>query len=124
MITFRTWLRQIFGYCEFLCDDFALRVAWVNHDTTSTSITGFDELYEQIFDDLDSDYFQPELSRFMPNAPEKCASVAGFLDSLRRVDRERASNSELQNPAALLASPQWREVQLAALAALKFAEKT
>ena len=48
MIAFQIWLPQILGYCDFLCDDLALRRAWVNHDMAKTSVTGFEELYEQI----------------------------------------------------------------------------
>ncbi len=42
----------------------------MNGDYSKTSITSFDELYEQIFDDLDSDVLEKDLSIYMSDDSE------------------------------------------------------
>ena len=120
MIDFKTWLPQIMGYCEFVADDAALRHAWVNHDFSETSVTNFDELYEQVFDDLDADHFAINLAAHMPNAAMARTAIAAFLTSLKEMDRNRSENPELLNSSVLLDSGQWQRVRSSAVAALDF----
>ena len=120
MIDFKTWLLQIMGYCEFVVDDVALRQAWVNRDFSETSVTNFDELYEQVFDDLDADRFAVNLATYMPNAAPARTAVAAFLTSLKEMDQTRSENPELLNSSVLLDSGQWQRVRSSALIALEF----
>ena len=90
----------------------------IEHDTSGTSVTDFDELYEQIFDDLDSGFFQTELSKYLPDRGEMNTALSNFLESLRQVDRERTATIELRDPWTLLASEQWGVLRDAAQAVL------
>lgn len=122
MIDFKTWLPQIMGYCEFVADDAKLRQAWINRDFSETSVTDFDELYEQVFDDLDADRFAADLHEHLPNAERARIAIAEFLTSLREMDRTRSKSPELLNASALLDSDQWQQVRGAALATLDVVE--
>jgi len=118
MIEFKTWLPQILGYCEFVADEKKLRQAWIKHDFSETSVTGFNELYEQVFDDLDSDHFAATLHVHLPNAEAARTTIAEILASLQEIDRIRSERPELLNAVALLDSSQWQRVRKAAVAAL------
>ena len=119
MISFReTWLPQILGYCELVCDDLKIRRAWINHDTSATSVTSFDELYEQIFGDLDSDRLQAELPVLLNDADVMQHAIHDFLEALRASDRVRATEPGLKNASAFLSSKHWKLVQTAARATL------
>lgn len=122
MIEFKTWLPQIVGYCEFIVNDIKLRQAWVKHDFSETSVTDFDELYEQLFDDLDADYFSHNLREQLPNSEQMATSVANFITSLHEFDRARNENSELLDPTTALDSGQWKPVRSSALAVLNAAK--
>ncbi len=114
VIPFRTWLSQIVGYCQFVADDFAVRRAWMNGDYSKTSITSFDELYEQIFDDLDSDVLEKDLSIYMSDDSEVREALAAFLEQIRYINTQREHNRELSSTAELLASKDWvRLVEIA-----------
>jgi len=90
MIEFTTWLRQILRYCEFIAMDGAVRSAWIDHDYSHTSITDFDELYEQLFDDLDSDLFLEGLPNLLPDVHCQRA-IREFLLAIKAVDIELRS---------------------------------
>ena len=118
MIAFETWLPQILDYCEFITNDRDIQQAWINHDTSDTSVTDFDELYEQIFDDLDSDFFQPKLSIYLPTNAEACTAITNFLETLKQVDQDRMTYTELQDARMLLGSAQWQALRNSAHAAI------
>ncbi len=107
MIPFHTWLSQIVGYCHFVADDLGVTRAWVDGDYSRTSITSFDELYEQIFDDLDSDALEQELSAHLPDDPETQEFVGAFLRQLRMISAQRMHDRELGSAASLINSKEW-----------------
>jgi hypothetical protein len=55
MIDCQHWQNSIVRYANLLLDENKIRRAWLQEDRSETSVTDFYELYEQIFDDLDSD---------------------------------------------------------------------
>jgi hypothetical protein len=114
MISFTTWLRQIGRTCRFLADEKKLQDAWVHGDTSGTSIVDFDELYEQLFDDLDSDAFQEGLKQYLPYDSATESALNSFLDSVRKVDSAMSANPELKDTTTLLNSVEWRQVEGAA----------
>jgi hypothetical protein len=114
MISFTTWLRQIGRTCRFLAEERKVKEAWVHGDTSATSIVSFDELYEQVFDDLDSDVFKEELEKYLPHDPATKLALVSFLDALKRVDSAVTMKPELKEATALLNSVEWQEVKAAA----------
>lgn len=123
MIAFENWLPQVIGYCDFLLDDEKLRRAWINHDFSDTSVTDFDELYEQIFDDLDAKKFAENLFEYLPNSKMVAAAVAAFIASLQEMDQVRAKNSELTKASLLLDSCQWHILRKSASAVLNAVQR-
>jgi hypothetical protein len=114
MIKFQTWLSQIVGYCQFIVDTVGLRRAWINQNFSHTSVTNFDELYEQIFDDLDSDNIEKELAVYLGRDTAATRAVSEFLESIRVVDNQRETDMQLSDPRCLLQSEEWLRVVRAA----------
>ena len=112
---------QIVEYSRFIIDDLSVRRAWVEGDFSRTSVTGVDELYEQIFDDLDSDALERELGTHFADDASKGLALTAFLEKLRAVDTARSNDKRLMSPTVLLRSTEWSElVQAARIVALKF----
>ncbi len=118
MIDFEIWLPQIVGYCEFVVDDMRLRQAWIKRDFSETSVTDFDELYEQIFDDLDASNFAVNLHRYLPSSGRIAITIIEFIETLQKTDRIRTENSDLLDSTVLLDSVQWQLVRNSAFAVL------
>ena len=118
MIEFKTWLPQIVGYCEFVVDDMKLRQAWIKRDFSETSVTDFDELYEQVFDDLDASHFAMHLLRYLPNSERMATTIADFVATLQATERVRTENTDLLDASLLLDSAQWQLVRNSAFAVL------
>lgn len=118
MIDFKTWLPQIVGYCELVVDDMMLRRAWIEHDFTETSVTDFDELYEQVFDDLDAGHFAANLHTHLPNSERMATTIAEFIETLQEMDQVRTESSALRNASSLLNSGQWQLVRKSAFSVL------
>lgn len=110
MIPFQTWLTQIVEYSRFIADTLGVRRAWIEGDHSKTSVTDFDELYEQIFDDLDSDTFEEELDAHLPNDEVARQVLKAFLGELRSIDFVRSCDKKLKSPSALLGSDEWSQV--------------
>lgn len=107
MIPFQTWLTQIVEYGRFIADSLGVRRAWVEGDLSRTSVTDFDELYEQVFDDLDSDTFEEELGVHLPTDDAARQVLKEFLGELRFIDSVRSRDGKLRSPATLLGSDEW-----------------
>jgi hypothetical protein len=110
MIPFKTWLPQIIGYCQLVVDAEGLERAWVDGDFSLTSVTDFDELYEQIFDDLDSDNIEKELTTYLSNDVTARKKISDFLSALRVVNIYREDKLMLSNSSDLLNSYEWLHV--------------
>ena len=110
MIPFETWLSQIVGYCRLVADTVGLRRAWVDGNHSQSSVTDFDELYEQIFDDLDSDSFDKELKVHLAKNVAAREALSAFLEAIRNADMAREGNVKLSSPENLLRSTEWLRV--------------
>ena len=114
MIPFDTWIRQIVGYADLITASADLRRAWIDRDPSITSAMDFDELFEQVFDDLDSDAFDTKLIAYIPEDPEARAALSEFLEALRRTNQVLEQQPNLRDALALLSSAEWRLVKEAA----------
>src|SRR5690242_6921192 len=81
----RVWLPQIIGCAEGFLDG-TLEKAWAEGDRTITSAYYSAELYEQIFDDLDSDTMILQAHKELAQYPDLIRALDAFLDSLKRLD--------------------------------------
>ena len=93
--------------------DGAVRSAWIDHDYSHTSITDFDELYEQLFDDLDSDSFLEGLPSLLPDVHCQRA-IREFLLAIKAVDFELRSVLDKKDYRGLFASQPWSIVTYSA----------
>ncbi|MFN7550400.1 MAG: hypothetical protein ACK59M_14860 [Pseudomonadota bacterium] len=110
MIRFGTWLPQILAYARFLADSDAVRRAWIDGDLSETSISDFDELYEQIFDDLDSKSFLEGLPTYIPSEAVAQELIRRFLSEIESIDVARANDQSLATAASLVGSHEWSRV--------------
>ena len=125
MIDFHeVWLPQILRYADFVLDQEGLRRAWIGRNLSETSVSDFAELYEQVFDDLDSFAFVGRIDRFLPDRPEQAAAVEDFLRALDAVNEAHESRPELCDRERLLSSEPWRGLAVAARAVQRVFENT
>ncbi|WP_155904999.1 hypothetical protein [Methylopila sp. M107] len=105
------WLPQIIGYAELIADESVLRASWFEHDRSRTSVTDFDELYEQIFGGLDvEDQLGLAVDEFHDD-PEIVRLVSGFIDALRKLDQIVVKSGINHQPERILASAEWFAVR-------------
>jgi hypothetical protein len=106
----KTWIPQIIAYAEIVSDHDLIYKCWVSDECDSTSVTSMDELYEQIFDDLDSDNLLESAKRGSAAPSDVLEAITGFLDSIKKLDEDEASDDWSGIPERLLASASWQRV--------------
>lgn len=112
MIDFEVWFSQIVTTSELVASDDAMERAWVAGEEGITSIRDFFELYEQVFEDLDSEACLAEFSVAAKMDRETQAAVAKFLDAAKGVDSVVTDDPVLlRNLSLLLLHPSWRELK-------------
>jgi hypothetical protein len=104
-----TWIPQIVQYAGFVASDTQLHRAWVKHDHSETSITNYDELHVQLFDDLDCDNLESEMVSLLD--AQRGLAISRFLSAIRDADTEIVSDERYRDTRALLASDVWRDLQ-------------
>nr|WP_166176495.1 hypothetical protein [Altererythrobacter segetis] len=103
---------QMLAYCELVADDERLSSAFNQKSGQFwTSVTGYDELIEQIFDDLDALGLLPELPESQIDDELKLA-LDSFVRRLSVFD-EQKGESEFD-----IESPSWLSVKAAAVEAI------
>jgi hypothetical protein len=113
-IPFEVWIDGIVGTASFLADHAKVERAWTGADSSFTSITSFDEAYEQLFDDLAATEYLEEYSGRAELSEGQRKTLREFVTVVERADkRPFVSNGQL-DVRALLASAAWREVEMAA----------
>lgn len=112
------WVPQMLWYCELIADD--KRLAWAFNqepDRIWTSVTDYDELMEQIFDDLDALGMLPSLAQ-SPIEDGLKITLETFVSRLAQFD-ERKGEDEFDNK-----SPAWLSVKAAAADAITAAKNS
>jgi hypothetical protein len=102
MMTYHTFLANVFGLCGFIVSDGPFRV-WVNGEAGVTSVISPEEFLEQAFgdNDLEDMHFSAEL-----NADNAYDAVTTYRDSLLKLEAFFDENERIQ-PRLLLASREW-----------------
>jgi hypothetical protein len=102
------WVPQMLAYCELIADDHRLLSAFDQKSGTFwTSVTGYDELIEQIFDDLDAEGMLQPLERSDVSSELK-SSLETFVRRLSAFDHQ-TDGSKFD-----IRSVDWRGVRAAA----------
>ena len=111
MIDFHdTWLPQIIGYAKLICSDDLVQ-SWVYKNRNITSVNNFDELYEQIFDDLDSENILNDMDSFLDANGNIYKFIFLFIRSLSSFNEDSGGNLLFEDPFYLLKSNQWDNVR-------------
>ena len=113
MIERSVWMDQMRRYVRFVADEAAIRRAWIGAERL-TSATDFDELFEQIFDDLDADGLEQQM---LGEGDAEAQALRGFLEAMRHAS-ETQSTTTLPS-VEFLESREWRELHSSAVSALK-----
>lgn len=115
-IPFSIWIKGVVGTAEFLTDSGLVERVWLNGDRTITSITSFNELYEQLFDDLDSGNYAESHGKSAILSEAQRQAVASFLCAVRDFDDEPFIMNGREDSAAILCSTAWAVIQSSAKA--------
>lgn len=116
MIQFSDWFRQIVTTCELIASEDALERKWVAHEVGITSIIDFEELYEQVFGDLDSEACLKKFGGIMQ--AESISAVKSLLTALRANDALIMNRAELKRPSELFQHEYWVALKDAAQAVI------
>lgn len=82
---FRTYLPQIIGYAGSVLDG-TIQKAWADGDLAGTSVYYSGELYEQVFEDLDSESMSEKARVALGVHSPIADGLESFLSSLKRLD--------------------------------------
>jgi hypothetical protein len=104
------WIPQIIAYSRIVICREKLRECWVYKRCLDTSVTSFDELIEQIFDDLDSVNIIGEPLERAGVVSDLKDALRGFVRSLGNVDAAADSGAVSGEASKLLESSLWQEV--------------
>ena len=109
----RGWLPQILGFATVIADG-ELEPAWTQGNSRRSRVASFDELYEQVFEDLKAEAVLHELAAHLPGEVERQEAIASFLRALAQVRLQVASFPELRDSRRLFASRSWAHLRGAA----------
>ncbi len=115
MIDRDVWMGQMRDYIRFVADEPLVRRVWMDREQGITSVSDFDELVEQVFDDLDADSLA---SQMLANNGEESQVIAAFLDAMRRAS-DAHPIVRPEDAAAFLESQEWRALNSVARSALE-----
>jgi len=111
MMSYQTFLANIFGLCELIGSDRPYRV-WVNGETGITSVISPEEFFEQAFGDTDLEnmvlHFSTELK-----AENAHGTITTYRDSLLKLEALFDATQGIE-PRLLLASEEWQNLCSAA----------
>ena len=119
MIELQTRLSYIGGISEFILNQDEIRSVWINKKLGITSLMDFDELFVQLFDDLDMEELEREPSDLLSMDAPSRNRILNFLNSVRDVDKAIENDRRLRDPSRLLTSDSWRNLEVACEKALE-----
>jgi hypothetical protein len=103
------WIPQMVDYADWIASPDQVRRAWIDRDFSETSVTNYDELWEQMFEDLDADGVETQMLAALD--AERGAAIAKFLATLRAADAVFVADRRYWDMATILASDTWRSVE-------------
>ena len=109
----RVWLPQILGFASLIADQ-RLEEDWLRGDTSRTRFASLHELYEQVFEDLESEAIVAQLQRHLPGRVDRQEALASFLRAVTHAHLQVAANPALRDPRRLFASRSWLHLRGAA----------
>lgn len=119
MIELQIRLEYIGWISKFILDQEAIHSVWIGKKKGVTSVTDFDELYEQLFDDLDIEELERDPSQLLSVDVLSRNEILNFLSAVRDVNKEIESDPLLRNPSKLLISEAWKKFKAACEKALR-----
>ena len=112
MIELKVRLSYIGRISKFILDEELIWSVWVNKKNDITSVTDFDELYEQLLGDLDMEELERDLPNILVVDVFSREKILNFLATFREVDGKINTNKELRDPSILLKSGIWKKFQV------------
>jgi hypothetical protein len=109
----RVWLPQILGFASLVADE-RVEADWIRGDTSRTRVASLQELYEQVFEDLDSAAVAAELHRHLPGRVDRQEALASFLRAITHAHLQVEANPRLRDPRRLFATRSWLHLRGAA----------
>jgi hypothetical protein len=119
MIELNVRLCYIGDISKFVIDRHKIASVWIDKKNGITSVTDFDELYEQLFGDLDMSELERDLPKLEEIDPITRDRIFEFLKVFRMVDKKVTTIPSLSDPRILLKSDVWKQFELACKAVLE-----
>lgn len=114
MIKLEVWIDGIYSTAELVAEDGLFERVWLKNDTSITSITEPDELFEQIFDGLDADAFEKSEEFKHQLDYSQQSKISLFLQELRKLEEFIKTHNLNDEPLNVLSSLLWAELKIAA----------
>ena len=108
----RGWLPQILGFAAIIADG-ELEAAWL-HPSRHARLASFDELYQQVFEDLEAEAMLPRLRAHLPGQVERQEAIATFLRAIAHLHLQVEADPALRAPRRLVATTSWTHLRGAA----------
>ena len=108
----RGWLPQILGFAALIAD--GELECWTQGHSRRARVASFDELHEQVFEDLQAEAMLRELAVRLPGEVERQEAIASFLRALAHVRLQISAFPQLREPRRLFASRSWSHLRGAA----------
>jgi hypothetical protein len=87
MINFhKAWLPQLLRYAELVSDENTLRRAWRDGNSSETSVTSYQELFEQLFEDMRADEVRSKLDYYLGDDLDLRLATDQFISALSHVE--------------------------------------
>ena len=109
----RGWLPQILGFAAIIADG-ELEAAWLHGPSRRSRVASFDELYQQVFEDLEAEAVLPELRTHLPGQVERQEAIATFLRAIAHLHLQVEADPALRTPRRLVATNAWTHLRGAA----------
>ena len=113
-IPFEVWIDGIVGSAKILANHDILERVWVRKESCITSITNFDEAYEQIFSDLDANFYLEKYLKDPSLSSKQKSALVNFVNLLFSLDDSPFRIGNEFNSEALLNSQRWKRIEDAA----------
>lgn len=101
------WIPQIIGYARLILGDELERV-WIDNEKGLNSVSDYDELYEQIFDDLDSKNINLKIKNKAKNN-KFYKLLFEFIESIEKFDNR--TRNKYSTSKDIFHSKEWNVVR-------------
>lgn len=111
MITFDVWMDGVVGNASVIANRELLKEVWIKEKKNITSITSFDEAYEQLIGDLDALGYLEVYSSNPSLSEDQQTALREYIEAFKRFDVQPFIKEDVLNFEILLDSYTWEALE-------------